>query len=171
MLAIYGGAEGAAVLDALAVEPSLAPAAEALAARTRAQDRAAAALTLAGAFERLFSGQAGPRTASPYASVHTSARGLTHQAAMTEAARDLAAMEVHVAGLAEPPDHIAVLLAAMAELVRRNATAAAQAEFLDRHLLGWIGAFAEDCRAFDRDGLYAAVRPRRPTICAPIIGG
>jgi TorA maturation chaperone TorD len=156
-LAVYAGPGGAALLDALAADPALAPAAEALRARARAPDRAAAALRLAGAFEWLFSGQAGPRTASPYASVHTSPRGLTHQQAMADAARDLAALDLHVDGLAEPPDHIAVLLAAMGEIAARGEPAAVQADFLDRHLIRWIGGFRDDCRAFDRDGFHAAV--------------
>jgi TorA maturation chaperone TorD len=126
-LAVYSSTDGIALLDALAVDPALAPAAEALRARARLTDRRGTALALAAAFEWLFSGQAGPRTASPYASVHTSERGLTHQDAMAVAARDLDRLGLHVAGLSEPPDHIAVLLAAMAELVRRQAPAAEQA--------------------------------------------
>lgn len=155
-LAVYAGADGAALLDALAADPALAPAAEKLRARSREADLRAAALTLAGAFERLFSGVGGRRTASPYASVHTSERGLTHQEAMAEAQRDLDGLGLHVAGLAEPPDHVAVLLAAMAELAERGAPEPEQAAFLERHLLRWTGGLRDDCRAFDRDGFYAA---------------
>jgi TorA-specific chaperone len=154
-LAVYASAEGADLLDALAADPALAPAVENLRARSGAGDRRAAALALAAGYEWLFSGQAGPRTASPYASVHTSARGLTHQAATAAAARDLDALGLHVAGLAEPPDHIAVLLAAMAELAGRGAAPADQVAFLDRHLMTWIGAFRDACRASDRDGFYS----------------
>jgi TorA-specific chaperone len=151
-LAVYASADGADLLDALAADPALAPAVEKLRARSGADDGRAAALALAAAYEWLFSGQAGPRTASPYASVHTSARGLTHQAATAAAARDLGALGLHVAGINEPPDHVAVLLAAMAELVRRNATAPRPQirSRIPRSTSDGLGSarFADACRAF-----------------------
>jgi TorA-specific chaperone len=55
----------------------------------------------------------------------------------------------------EPSDHLAIELALLAWLIRRDADCRVQAALLDDHLLVWVPAFADRCRQCDPTGFYA----------------
>jgi TorA-specific chaperone len=104
----------------------------------------------------LFSGAAGPGTVAPYESVHTSDAGLLFQRPAADMQALLAQLDLDPVRLpGEPPDHIAVELAVLAEALRRD-DAATAARLLHHHLLRWAPDFAELCQAHDPHGLYAA---------------
>jgi TorA-specific chaperone len=85
-----------------------------------------------------------------------SERGLLFQQPMAEMQALLARLDLSASGLPhEPPDHVAVQLAVLAELLRRGDTAG-QIELLDAHLLRWTPDFCNACTRADRHGLYAA---------------
>lgn len=166
-LAAYRGPEGSALLQRLSAEPSLASIAErlqGLAADPQSDD--AALLLFAGSFARLFLGVGGRRSAPPYESAYTSARGLLYQEATAESDGALKDLGLHVRqGFSEPSDHIAVQLEIMVALVRRADEsedrgeaaigAKRQLDFIQARLLPWIESFRDDCIAADLSGFYA----------------
>jgi len=155
VMASYAGPEGQALLAHLGEIRPISAVAAALAELAGDPDRAARARDLAGAFAWLFHGVAGRRSAPPFASVYMSARGLIQQEAAAQAADDLARLDARLAAdFAEPPDHVAVQLSVMAELVERGERRT-QAAILDRRLLPWVPEFRDACVAGDRHGFYA----------------
>lgn len=156
----YRSAEGRALLDALGEIAPLAPAAATVGQRVSEiseDDLPKCALDLAGAYARLFLGVGGRRSAPPYQSFYTSPEGRVMQAPAAAMQGELRQRNRRLAdAFPELPDHLAVQLSVLAELVE-TAPAAEQAAFLDARLLGWIGAFAERCAIADRTGFYAAV--------------
>ena len=154
----YRSAEGRALLGALGEIAPLAPAAESVARSTTdipEADLPGRALDLAGDFARLFLGVGGRRTVPPYQSFYSSPEGRVMQAPAAAMQGALRQRNRRLAeAFPEPPDHLAVQLSMLAELVE-TAPAAEQAAFLDTRLLGWIGEFAARCAAADRTGFYA----------------
>ena len=153
-MAAYSGGDGQTLLAHIGSIAPLSDVAGALAELANDPDHEARARDLAGAFAWLFHGVGGRRGAPPFASVYMSARGLIQQESAAQAAHDLARLDARLAAdFAEPPDHVAVQLSMMAELVERG-TPRIQAAFLDRRLLPWIPEFRDACIAGDRHGLY-----------------
>ncbi|MFW5678740.1 MAG: TorD/DmsD family molecular chaperone [Pseudomonadota bacterium] len=113
---------------------------------------------LAAAFAGLFLGGGGKRSALPFASVYRSPTGRLFQepaVAMTDLLRRA---DLDLAPGAEAPDHVAVQLALLADLLERGdpASLALAAELRDAELLPWLPDFVADCARFDASGLYAA---------------
>lgn len=114
-------------------------------------DDARAASEIGAAYGLLFEGVAGPKTVSPYESVHRGGRLFGEPAAEMEAI--LAAHDLSVAPAAhEAPDHIAVELAATGRLLAEAEPDAAA--MIDR-LRGWAPGFAAACIAADSCGFWA----------------
>ena len=167
-LETYRSEEGAALLSQLGSEPTLAVLAGELATRTAGEESLQPAVReLAGAFSRLFLSVGGRRSAPPYESAYTSERGLLFQEAVDRVGESLSELGLTLPpGFPEPPDHIAVQLSVMAEMVNRCDGLAAgdeleallrkQHSFLETRLMPWVPRFADDCIAFDRTGFYAA---------------
>jgi TorA-specific chaperone len=155
-LAAWRGPEGAGSLAALGEAAGLAAEVAGLQASLGTGDPAAEAAAIEAAHVALFSGAGGPATVAPYESVHRSARGLMFQEPMAAMQALLQRLDLAATGLPqEPPDHIAVQLALLAELLRRGDDDAA-AGLLEQHLLRWAPGFAELCRRRDPHGLFAA---------------
>jgi len=115
-------------------------------------DDARVAARVGSAYGILFEGMGGPKTVSPYESVHADGGRLFGAPA---AAMDaiLAAHDLSVAASAhEAPDHIAVELAAAARLLAEGEP---DAEAIIERLRGWAPAFATDCAAADTNGFWA----------------
>lgn len=155
----YRSAEGRALLGALGEIAPLAPAAATVGQRVSEiseDELPKRALDLAGAYARLFLGVGGRRSAPPYQSFYTGPEGRVMQEPAALMQRELRQRNRRLAAeFPEPPDHLAVQLSVLAELVE-TAPAAEQAAFLDARLLDWIGAFAARCAAADGTGFYAA---------------
>ncbi len=157
---------GATLLAELGATTGLAREVAALAAALAAGRPAEAAVAVEQAYVQLFSGAAGPNTVAPYESVHTSASGLLFQRPAAVMQALLARLDLDVAGLpAEPPDHIAVQLAVLAEALRRG-DACTVLYLLDDHLLRWAPGFAALCRAHDPHGLHDAAAALLPPLLA-----
>jgi TorA specific chaperone len=159
-LAAYRSAEGREFLESMSREPGLLKAVTALRAiADRAATDEAAVLSLTAAFNRVFL-EGAARSALPYASVWLSENGLFAQQPTREMARLLrdAGLVLNDA-LREMPDHIAIQLNLMAELVEREKvglpTPVASDEFLRRHLLSWTLPFATRIEAMPDPGPYA----------------
>jgi TorA specific chaperone len=153
------GGEIAAQLDFLAQAPGLAALAEQL--RALSSDADAAARDLAGAYAFLFLGAGGGRGAPPYESSWRDPDRLTcrvEEAWMRALLREL---DMRVAAdFPEPADHVAIQLAAMAELSRRGNRGlreAEQAATLAARMAEWLPPFALACRRGDRHGFYGLV--------------
>lgn len=150
------GAEGRDFLALLGSDPALAEGtaamARVLAERPPAQDDA---LDLAAAYARLFLGAGGRQAVPPYESYYASGR-LCHEATGAMEAL-LATADLAVTDFAEPPDHAAVELEFMAQLLELGRAAPlAPARFLDTHLAAWLPTFCRDVAQHDRSGYYAA---------------
>ena len=165
-LAQYRTDEGRVLLASLARHAALAPLAGAIERRVEGDEALdGIALDLAGAYAQLFHGVAGRRSVPPYESAYTSDRGLLFQEPTQAAEAVLAELDVGVdSGFREPADHIAVLLAIMAEMSARAVAEQAeepawtdrQRAFLGTRLAPWTAAFRDDCATADRTGFYAA---------------
>jgi TorA-specific chaperone len=113
-------------------------------------------LDLSGTYARLFLGVGGRRSAPPFRSFYHGARGRLMQepsAEMLAVLRDLDSRQSEAFN--EPPDHLAIQLGVMAQLVaagRRDR----QTRFLHDQLLSWTGPFRDRCVAADPEGFYAA---------------
>jgi TorA-specific chaperone len=111
--------------------------------------------TLAHAYTLLFSGAGGPDTVPPYESAFTTPNGRLFGAAEARMRALLGDLDLRVAdGLGEPADHIAIELAAMAELAGAAARPPQRAA-LARSLQDWLGGFRDACAAHDPHGFYA----------------
>lgn len=140
---------GAGLLADCAADPAFAPGAARLAAALRTADAA----SLNHAWTLLFSGVGGPSTVPPYASAYT--EGHLYGAAATRMQAILARLDMAVAAdCRELPDHIAIQLTVLAELLWREPPDAAEA--FRRAELTWVSGFCRDCAAADPTGVYAA---------------
>ncbi len=111
---------------------------------------------LGGDFSRLFLGAGGRRSAPPYQSAYEGKSGRLYGDAtgrMTILLRELG-MQLPE-DFPEPADHISVQLDVMALLVE-TASPEQQIAFIDTHLIPWLPAFAERCKAYDQNGFYAS---------------
>jgi TorA-specific chaperone len=149
----YRRGPAAAWLDGVASLPGCAEAVERMRCALEAEaEDALVAAQVGAAYGLLFEGVGGPRTVSPYESVHADGGRLFGAPA---AAMDaiLAAHDLSVAASAhEAPDHIAVELAAAARLLAEGEP---DAEAIIARLRGWVPAFAADCAAADANGFWA----------------
>lgn len=106
------------------------------------------------AFMQLFEGVGGPRTVSPFESVHVSPRSLMSQAPARDMDLLLTSAGLQVIGRTrEPADHLSVELALLAAMMRTGRQQQ-QAALLDR-LLRWVPDFADTIDAADPSGFYA----------------
>lgn len=115
---------------------------------------------LARAYARVF--LVGHGAVAPYQSVFDSLDGLAMQAARDECLAFYAGFGLACdEGAAEPEDHVGVQLAFLAWLNRpsdafsRSDLLKAQAEFIDRHLRGWVPRLAAAISETDPLGWYA----------------
>lgn len=168
-LAVYRTEDGRALLDAFGVLPGLAPLSHTLSRLTNAPtDRVAraTALDLAGEFARLFHGVAGRYQASPCASFYRDPNGRMMQAEAGAMQQQLAALGFKLAeSMREPPDHVAVQLAVMAQLVD-NAPVSVQVVFLERNLTSWLGEFSMRCTHAPRAEFYPVAARSAADFCA-----
>ncbi len=115
-------------------------------------DDALVVARIGSAYGMLFEGIGGPKTVSPYESVHRDG-GRLFGAPAAEMEAMLAAHDLSVAVSAhEAPDHIAVELAAGALLLAEGEP---DAEAIIARLRDWVPAFAADCAAADANGFWA----------------
>jgi TorA-specific chaperone len=151
-VAAYRRGQAADWLNAVATIPGCA---EGVARTRRALDADAddgrVAARIGAAYGMLFEGIGGPKTVSPYESVHRGGRLSGPPAAAMAAI--LAVHDLSVAASAgEPADHIAVELATASRLLAEAHPDAAT--MLDR-LRGWTSDFANGCIAADPCGFWA----------------
>jgi TorA-specific chaperone len=152
-IASYRHGPAAAWLESVASLPGCAEAVERMRCALEADaEDALVAAQVGSAYGILFEGIGGPRTVSPYESVHADGgRLFGAPAAAMEAI--LAAHDLSVAASAhEAPDHIAVELAAAARLLAEGEP---DADAVIARLRGWVPAFAADCAAADANGFWA----------------
>jgi TorA specific chaperone len=117
---------------------------------------AAVARQLAAAFTQLFDGVGGTKTVPLYESAYVGVSGRLFQAATGDMEKLLRQSDVSTDdAFREPSDHLAIELALLAWLIRRDADCRGQAALLDDHLLVWVPAFADRCRQCDPTGFYA----------------
>jgi TorA specific chaperone len=120
--------------------------------RTLEADDALVVARLGAAYGMLFEGIGGPKTVSPYESARADdGRLFGAPAAAMDAI--LTAHDLSVATSAhEAPDHLAVEVAAAAQLLAEGEP---DAEAVIARLQGWVPAFAADCAAADSNGFWA----------------
>ncbi len=152
-VASYRHGPAAAWLDSVASLPGCADAVARMRGALEANaDDALVVARVGSAYGLLFEGVGGPKTVSPYESVHRDG-GRLFGAPAGEMEAILAAHDLSVAASAhEAPDHLAVELAAAARLL---ADGEPDAEAIIERLRGWVPAFAADCAAADGNGFWA----------------
>jgi TorA-specific chaperone len=104
-------------------------------------------------YTRLFSGMAGVDTVSLFASAHLEGRLFGDATARMDVALAELGMSV-AADNHEPADHVAIQLAVLCELLRRDDTMAVR-RFAEQQMCNWVPKFANQCRARDPGGFYA----------------
>jgi TorA-specific chaperone len=152
-IASYRRGPAAAWLESVASLPGCAEAVEQMRRALEAEaDDSHVAARIGSAYGMLFEGIGGPKTVSPYESVHADGgRLFGAPAAAMEAI--LAAHDLSVAASAhEAPDHVAVELAAAARLLGEGEP---DGEAIIERLRDWVPAFAAGCAAADTDGFWA----------------
>lgn len=153
---LYRGAEGADVLDRLALVPALRPLAETLRSTVAATgDPETLRLDLAAAYGRLFL-TGGPRSVPLHASAYLSDRGLLNQEPTRETAAILDKLGLTAPpGFREPVDHIGLQLAILGELAGgAQADGLSEAVYLRDHLLTWVPTLAALCAQLSPQPLY-----------------
>lgn len=154
----YRSEDGQALLEGLKEVPQLAPVVgEILVWVTDApeSDLSVVSMDIASDYARLFLGVAGRRSAPPYQSFYSNEQGRLMQQSASDMQNQMRKADVRLADdFSELPDHLAVQLAVMAQLVE-TASPKEQAEYLKSHLLDWVGEFAERCEATTPAGFYA----------------
>jgi TorA specific chaperone len=111
--------------------------------------------TLAHAYTLLFCGVGGRESVPPYESAFTTPNGRLFGEAEGRMRALLADLDLHIVeGVSEPADHIAIELAAMAELAKPSASEVRRNELMQA-LDGWLGDFRDACAIRDRSGFYA----------------
>lgn len=122
-----------------------------------ASDEEAVSLLNSG-YCQLFLGIGGAAGAPPFESAYRGA-GRLFQGPADSMAQLLASCGLRPAdGFAEPPDHVAIELSALALLMRPGPSAGVAngpAADLRERLVEWVPAFARACARFDRSGFYA----------------
>ncbi len=160
-LEAYRSDEGTALLDNLSTIPGLAEAVSAIQALSApGVDLGHAAETADAAFTKVFIIN-GARGASPYASVWLSERRLLCQEPARAMAKLMQEADLSIQkDVRELPDHIAIQLSFMAELLTRVAEGGVPAilpeTFLDDHMLNWVPKFADRIQTLQHPGPYAA---------------
>ena len=155
MLAAYGTEEGQAFLDLLMTVD------EGLIGELRrfivpGEASAETIKALGGDFSRLFLGAGGRRSAPPYQSAYEGESGRLYGDATGRMTIVLRKLDMQLPDdFPEPADHISIQLDVMALLVE-TASPMQQIAFIDAHLMPWLPAFAERCKAFDKNGFYAS---------------
>jgi TorA-specific chaperone len=148
----YGA--GSRLLAGLANEEALRSAIQLMTSAIAGQDDEQSVSERIGqAYTLLFSGVAGPDTVSPYASVHLCGRLFGDATGRMDQILATLGLTV-VTAYREPADHLAIQLAVLAELMRREDWAKAR-QFRDQHLANWVPVFRDQCRARDPSGFYA----------------
>ncbi len=110
---------------------------------------------LSRSYTLLFSGAGGANAVPPYESAFTLPDNRLYGPSESRMRGLLAELDLRVAeGVAEPADHLAIELAAMAALTNPAAPAAHRSELV-RNLNAWLPAFSAACAAQDRCGFYA----------------
>ncbi|MDR3535690.1 MAG: molecular chaperone TorD family protein [Acetobacteraceae bacterium] len=139
---------GARLLADCAADPRFAPGTTCLMGALRANCIEA----LSNAWTLLFSGAGGPANVPPYASAY--AEGRLYGAAAARMQAELSRLDLAVAGdCREPPDHVAIQLTILAELLWREPPETAEA--FRRTELAWLPAFCGSCATRDSTGFYA----------------
>lgn len=176
---------GAALFEMLAEYPECAAGVRQMQAVSECGDEAGAvARRLDIEFTRLFGGAGGAHAVSPYESAYVGDTGRLYQKPAGDMALSLRQFNLSVsAAFREPPDHLSIELAMLARLTRQGTAVDAIAALLDDHLLGWVPAFAAECRDADSTGFYAGAASalaeflamqrnalRTPHIITPITG-
>lgn len=183
LLSAYRKGPGRVVLDNLRAEPALQQGATRIEAAldTEAED-AALAKGLAADFATLFEEGRAPPRASAWVGGRQPEDGAAEPAARHDPISLMKALLRHTGlgvrpSLPSDPDHVAVQLDVMAQLVEEGMAAwqraggqdcppaapsmagrwRQQGAFLDDHLLSWLPAFRDACAAHDADGFYAGV--------------
>lgn len=111
--------------------------------------------TLGTAFSLMFLGAGGPAQVPPYESAFTDPSGRLFQQATARMEDALRRLDLSLdPSCVEPPDHLAIELMVMVQLVLRGEIAQ-QAEFLKQRL-SWVPIFADLCGERDPSGFYAA---------------
>ena len=111
---------------------------------------------LQGDFSRLFLGAGGRRSAPPYQSAYESDSGRLYGDATGRMIILLRELGMQLPeDFPEPADHISVQLDVLA-LLSETASPERQIAFIDTHLIPWLPAFAERCKAYDQNGFYAS---------------
>ncbi len=170
-LGFYGSEEGKTLLALLDEEPAFRPLVARLRALAAEKDHMSGRiLDLAGTYARLFLGVGGRNAAPPYASAYCDEKGRLFQQPTAAMAALLRRLDIAVAeGVSEPPDHIAIELAVLAEICARADAARRAGEtetaerfeceaaaFANDYLLVWIPDFCSDCLRLDQSGFYAS---------------
>lgn len=146
-------------LQALGADPLYATDLRRALAAVRAPDTDEEAVSLLNSsYCQLFLGIGGATGAPPFESAYRGA-GRLFQGPADSMAELLASRGLQPAdGFAEPPDHIAIELSALALLMRPGSgtdIAGGPAAALRERLVEWVPAFARACARFDRSGFYA----------------
>ena len=153
----YRDGLGATFLDILAEELGCESGAQRMrSALTTEASPTAVARKLSIAFTQLFDGIAGHRSVSPYESAHVSPSGRLFQAPVSSMGHLLQQENMSTDSMfKEPPDHVSIELALLAQLIRKGNRQHTQAALLDNHLLVWVPMFADRCAEADDTGFYA----------------
>jgi TorA-specific chaperone len=145
---------GGRLLAELADEEALRPAIQRMtAALAGPDDEQSVSKRIGQAYTLLFTGVAGPNTVSPYASAHLCGRLFGEATGRMDQILTTFGLAV-VAEYREPADHLAIQLAVLRELLRRDDLAEAF-QFRDQHLGNWVPAFRDLCLTRDPSGFYA----------------
>ncbi len=139
---------GARLLADCAGDPVREPGAARMVAALGGTDLAA----LSHTWVSLFSGASGPESVSPYASTYS--EGRLYGAATARMQAELVRLDMAVAAdCQEPPDHVAIELTVLGELLWREPVDAAEA--FCRTELAWLPELCGSCTAHDLTGFYA----------------
>ena len=164
----YQSAEIQAFLQGLAATPALtAPVEKLISSLAAANLRNDARLELCADYAQVFLGNS-KSSAPPYESVFTSENGHLMQEAYQQMTALLDEHNININDkYSEPADHIAIQLDFMGNLILKTldsesedairAHFALQHDFLQTHLLNWLGDFEMKVKACDKFGFYAAV--------------
>jgi TorA-specific chaperone len=164
----YQSAEIQGFLQGLAATPALtAPVEKLVSSLAAANLRNDARLELCADYAQIFLGNS-KSSAPPYESVFTSENGHLMQEAYQQMTALLEQHNINISDkYSEPADHIAIQLDFMGNLILKTldseseeqirANFALQHDFLQTHLLNWLGDFEMKVKDCDKFGFYAAV--------------
>ena len=150
-------------LDDLAADPRFASDLKRARDAVCAPDTDAEANTLLNrSFGELFLGIGGVPGAKPFESAYRGSGRLFQEPAAEMHALISERGLCPTDGFVEPPDHITIELSFFEQLMRLDSAILGGGErpaieAMRRRLLSWVPAFAEQCRAHDASGFYAAL--------------